>query len=137
MKLTMRPLAPKETDFELMFLALTLLIAVPCFIWLAMDLPWPKCLLRHVTGIPCPTCGATRCALAFAHGNLEAAWMRNPFMFVCYAATGLIDLYAATVVLFQLPRIRLANLPAEIKHRLCVIVVIALGINWFYLLTHH
>jgi hypothetical protein len=63
--------------------------------------------------------------------------MRNPFMFVCYAATGLIDLYAATVVLFRLPRIRLAKLPAEIKHRLCVIVVIALGINWCYLLAHH
>jgi Protein of unknown function (DUF2752) len=137
MKITLRPLAPKETDFELLFVAVTLLVAVPCFAWLAMDLPWPKCLLRHLTGIPCPTCGATRCALALAHGNLAGAWIRNPFMFVCYVGTGLLDLYAATVVLFRLPRIRLANLPAEIKHRLCVIVAIALAINWCYLLAHH
>jgi hypothetical protein len=136
-KLTLRPLAPRETDHELLFFAVTLLVAVPCFAWLALDLPWPKCLLRHATGIPCPTCGATRCALAFAHGDLISAWIRNPFMFVCYAGTILLDLYAATVVLFRLPRVRLAGLPAEIKHRLCVVVAVAVGINWCYLLARH
>jgi hypothetical protein len=136
-KLTPRPLAPRETDHELLFFAVTLLVAVPCFAWLALDLPWPKCLLRHATGIPCPTCGATRCALAFAHGDLISAWIRNPFMFVCYAGTILLDLYAATVVLFRLPRVRLAGLPAEIKHRLCVVVAVAVGINWCYLLARH
>jgi uncharacterized protein DUF2752 len=136
-KLTLRPLAPRETDHELLFFAVTLLVAVPCFAWLALDLPWPKCLLRHATGIPCPTCGATRCALAFAHGDLISAWIRNPFMFVCYAGTILLDLYAATVVLFRLPRVRLAGLPAEIKHRLCVVVAVAVGINWCYLLACH
>jgi hypothetical protein len=36
------------------------------------------CPLHALTGIPCPTCGATRAASALAHGNVVAAFAWNP-----------------------------------------------------------
>ena len=40
------------------------------------------CLFRNATGLPCPTCGSTRAALAVADGRLLDAVMLNPLMTV-------------------------------------------------------
>lgn len=36
------------------------------------------CALHTLTGIPCPTCGATRAASALVHGHVTAALAFNP-----------------------------------------------------------
>ena len=38
----------------------------------------PGCLLRAVTGIPCPFCGLTHSMMALGQGNLGAAVAQNP-----------------------------------------------------------
>jgi hypothetical protein len=38
------------------------------------------CLFRNATGLPCPTCGSTRAALAVADGRLLEAVVLNPLM---------------------------------------------------------
>jgi len=38
----------------------------------------PGCLLRAVTGIPCPFCGLTHSMMALGQGNLAAAVAQNP-----------------------------------------------------------
>ena len=37
------------------------------------------CLIKHTTGIPCPSCGSTRAVLALAQGNFLQALRINPF----------------------------------------------------------
>ena len=132
-----RPLAPREPDFELLFLTVSLTAAASCFAWLAFGLPWPKCWFRQMTGLPCPTCGATRSILSLAHGNLGDAIALNPMLFLCYVGTLALDLYCAFVLLFRFPRLRLAGLPAKIKHLLCVLVFAAAATNWIYLIANH
>jgi uncharacterized protein DUF2752 len=134
--LTFRPLAPKETDFEFLFLTVSSGFAASCFAWLSLGLPWPGCLFRRLTGLPCPTCGATRSAIALVHGDLLGAIQQNPLMVVCYGLSFVINLYAAAVLLFRLPRPRLASLPAKVKRMLGMLVAAALGANWIYLLAH-
>jgi Protein of unknown function (DUF2752) len=131
-----RPLAPLETDFELLFLSVSSAFASSCYLWLNIGLPWPRCWFRCLTGLPCPTCGATRCALALGHGDLIGALRQNPLMFICYCVTLVVNVYAAVVLLFRLPRPRLASLPAEFKRALAAFVIIALGANWIYLLAY-
>ena len=134
--LCFRPLAPKETDFEFLFLTVSAGLAASCYLYLQFGMPWPGCWLRRLTGIPCPTCGATRCAMSLAHGDLVAAWRQNPLIFICYGGTLLMNSYAAVVLLFGSPRLRLAKLPSQIKRSLVALAVIALAANWVYLLAH-
>lgn len=37
------------------------------------------CLIKHVTNIPCPSCGSTRSVLSLLDGNLVEAITINPF----------------------------------------------------------
>jgi hypothetical protein len=47
-----------------------------------------------------------------------------------------VDLYAAAVLLFGLPRLRLAKLPSKIKSAVGALLIIALTANWIYLLAN-
>lgn len=40
--------------------------------------PLPPCLFRNITGLSCPTCGATRAFHAAAHGEIMTALGLNP-----------------------------------------------------------
>jgi hypothetical protein len=131
----LRPLAPKEADFEFLFLVVSTVGAASSFVWLASGWPWPGCWFRRLTGLPCPTCGATRSALSLAHGELAAAWGHNPLIFLCYAGTIILDLYCLGVLLFQFPRVRLTVLPTHVKRCLGVFVFAAVALNWVYLLV--
>jgi Protein of unknown function (DUF2752) len=74
--------------------------------------------------------------MSLVQGDWTAACRYNPLIFVCYGLTLLVNLYAAAVLLFRLPRLRLANLPATVKRALSATILIALTANWIYLLAH-
>ena len=42
------------------------------------QLPMPQCMLRKLTGLPCPTCGCTRSLLAWSQLDLVGAFRFNP-----------------------------------------------------------
>jgi Protein of unknown function (DUF2752) len=134
--LCVRPLAPRETDFEFLFLFVSCGLAGSCFLWLGLGMPWPHCWVRQLTGLPCPTCGATRCALSLAHGDWIGACRQNPLIYVCYCVTLFVNFYAAAVLFFRLPRLRLAKLPSAVKRALNAMIIVALTANWIYLLAH-
>src|SRR5262245_47427996 len=54
--------------------------------------PLPQCILRKLTGIPCPACGCTRSLLAWSNLDLVQAFWFNPLFFL--ACVGVI-LWAA------------------------------------------
>jgi hypothetical protein len=45
------------------------------------DRPHTLCLLRAVTGIPCPLCGGTTAAVQVGQGHLAAGLAANPLAF--------------------------------------------------------
>ena len=55
-----------------------LLLLAGARVSLAWPLPLPFCLLKRLTGIPCPFCGTTRCLQACSRLDFAAALHWNP-----------------------------------------------------------
>jgi uncharacterized protein DUF2752 len=134
MQIVRRPLAPGETDHELVWLTISsggVALAAP---WLALGLPWPFCLFHEITGHPCLTCGATRSAIAFFHAHFIAAFEWNPLAFLCYCGLTLFNVYALAVILTPSPRLRLAQITAGERKFVRCSAITLLALNWTYLL---
>jgi Protein of unknown function (DUF2752) len=125
-----------EPDPELLWLAVSVGGVVAAGLWLAAGLPWPHCLMLAVTGHPCVTCGATRAAIQFLHGNFFEAWRWNPLMFAFFCGIALFDAYAVVVLATGAPRLRVSGVTAAEKNFIRLLVVVMLGLNWLYLLAN-
>ena len=134
MRLEWRRLRPGELDLELIWLCITIASAAIGLMWLTLQLPFPRCTFRTITGIPCVTCGATRGAIALLQGDIAAAFWLNPLVFVAMAAVALFDLYALVVLLARAPRLRVALSTRSGRRALIAIGCGALLLNWIYLL---
>ena len=134
MQIVRRPLAPGETNHELIWLSVSSGGLVLAATWLALKLPWPICLFHALTGRPCLTCGATRSAIAFFHAQFLAAFEWNPLAFLCYCALSLFNVYAFATVVMRTPRLRIVRLGASERKSLRGFVIALLALNWAYLL---
>src|SRR5205085_4961025 len=117
-------------------LVVSMTAAVAGTIWLGFGLPSPHCPFLAMTGYPCLTCGATRCALNLFHGSFLQAFSWNPLAFVALCGVALFDLYAAVVMLARLPRLRLVDWMRTDKHAARIGVIALIAANWIYLLAH-
>lgn len=128
-----RRLRGGEIDHEAIWLGVSLAAAGLAWSWTRLALPTPRCPLRALAGIPCPTCGATRCVTHLLHGEWGAALAANPLVFGALAALVLFDLYALTVLAARQPRWRWMPSPhgaAWLRGAL----VVAVLVNWAWLL---
>lgn len=116
-----------------MFAAVLLLAGTAAAAWLLLGLPVPPCLWKEATGLPCPTCGATRMARALLRGRLLQALAWNPLLFLGTSAVlgggGVCALRRA----MGRPRLRIVlEGPRErLAVRIAAIAMILLG--WGYL----
>jgi hypothetical protein len=136
MQLTWRRLAEHEPNHEIIWLSVSVGSLAAASIWLSLGLPWPTCVFHELTGLPCLTCGATRCAIAFLHGNFATALLWNPLAFLALGTVALFDLYALTVLVFRAPRLRIVALKQRARNFARITAVTALALNWIFLLSH-
>ena len=136
MRLVWRRLTPDDFDHELVWLSVSVAATVTGAIWLRLGFPTPRCPFLAVTGYPCLTCGATRCAIAFLHGDFPLAWSWNPLALVALCGVALFDVYAAIVLLVRWPRLRLIDWSRAEKTAVRIAVIALIVVNWIYLLVH-
>ena len=136
MRLAWRRSSPADFNHELVWLAISLAALAGGALWLSLGLPMLRCPFLAVTGHPCLTCGATRCAVALFHGNLFAAWSWNPLAFVALIGVAMFDVYAAVVLLARSPRLRVIDWTRAEKNAVRIAVVVLVAVNWAYLLAH-
>jgi hypothetical protein len=137
MRLEWCPRSANGPDHELIWLGVSVAVLAGGAAWLAMSLPWPRCPFFALTGLPCVTCGATRCTLAFLHGNVLSGLRWNPLAAVALCAVIAFDLYAAVVLLGRTYRLRVVSWTAAEKKMARVAVIGLLALNWIYLLVNH
>jgi hypothetical protein len=136
MQVLRRPLAPGETDHELIWLSISVASIGLAATWFAVGLPWPRCLFHDITGRPCVTCGMTRSTIQFFHGHLLAAFQWNPLVFAALCGLSTFNAYAFVVLVTRAPRLRIALWTRAEKKYARIIVITALTLNWAYLLLH-
>ena len=111
---------------------LVLAIAALSPVWVLLA-PWLRpCIFRSVTGVPCPSCGATRGVLALIDGRLIDAFILNPLLsagVLAFVAGGLIaPLWAWRVG--SLPRVK-HPLPRWVRYA----IVLAIIANWWWVIA--
>jgi hypothetical protein len=124
-----RALRPDERQVAVLWgvLAVSSVLLRP--LWLTLAPLLPSCPFRSLTGIPCPSCGTTRAAMALLHGDIVAALTLNPLA----AAAGLAFLVGGVIApvwaLASLPVPRLDGPPAR-TIRLTLVAVLLLDWAW-------
>lgn len=94
------------------------------------EIPANLCVLRQLTGFPCPTCRGTRAGMALLQGNFYDALFYNPLV-----TLGLL-LFASWCVLrffgrWQSP----LHMNARWQILLCILLALAVVLNWLYVWT--
>lgn len=136
MHLSRRHLEPGEIDHELIWLSVSLASFGVGAFWFRSDWPWPRCAFHDLTGWPCITCGATRAAIQFFHGNFLRALEWNPLVFLGLCGLFIFDIYALSVLMTGRPRVRITSVTTKEKIWVRAFGIAALLLNWAYLLGH-
>lgn len=102
------------------------------FCVLGQELPI-QCTFKAVSGLPCMTCGGTRCLNAMFQGELVAAARFNPFVCCLSIIATALAMYCCVLTVFNLPRPRWTLTSAE-KWPLLAICLIAVLANWIFLI---
>lgn len=136
MQIVARRLAGGEIDYELLWLGASLASLGIAVAWFVLGLPWPRCAFHEFTGLPCVTCGMTRCAIQFFHGHFLAALKWNPLVFAALCGVMAFDLYAFVTLTMRAPRLRISFSTQRAKTFMRASVVLAFASNWIYLLSH-
>ncbi len=131
----LKKLSPLDNNYELIFGILV--IPITAIIYTAISyLPAkliPICRFHATTGLPCPTCGATRSAQLLSTGNIIQAWLMQPLLITTTILAIIYSLYSFIVVLGKLPRIRLVNITAKNRNYILITSAIIIIVNWIYL----
>lgn len=86
------------------------IVGVAClagYIWLFInykntgDHTVDVCIIKHVTGVPCPSCGSTRSVLAILDGNFYNAFVLNPMGILLFIILTISPLWVLYDVLFK------------------------------------
>ncbi len=92
------------------------------------------CRLLLLTGIPCPTCGATHAAAHLATGHPLAAMASNPLITLAILGVVVWALLGVATSLVPRWRRRLVTAPGD-GRRLAVLAAALMAFNWLWLLT--
>jgi hypothetical protein len=131
-----RRLAAGELDHEGLWLAVGAGAAAMTAMGARLGLHLPRCLFHTVTGYPCPACGSTRALRQLWQGHVSTALWFNPLMTLAAQAGVAWALYAATVLVLRLPRLRAGPVSPRTGLGVRVAVIAAVLANWSWVLAH-
>jgi hypothetical protein len=100
-------------------------------VWLSAHFHQPVqlCLIKRLTGVPCPTCGFTRGAISLLGGHIAQAWLYNPLL---YSVLALFSV-AVAVRFIWARRLRI-NLTSKERSAAWVVVGALFFANWAYVI---
>jgi hypothetical protein len=132
MQLRLKKRSPDQIEFGIIYGGIALVILGAG--WLQSILSFaPDCVFKGLTGIPCPTCGATRSVVHLSHGDILSAFTMNPLTTLCLMTAVLCFIYGLMSAAFHLPRIGFFFTDKE-RIAMRAGVVTLLLVQWAYLI---
>jgi hypothetical protein len=90
----------------------------------------PSCTFRELTGLPCPTCGASRALVYLSQGDILSSVAMNPLISLCLIASLLYFAYS----LFTLKGARISLVLTKTdKNIVRASVLFMVLVNWCFL----
>jgi hypothetical protein len=127
-----RPATREERQLAFLWLAAAVSAVALRPLWLALAPHLRACVFHSLTGIPCPTCGTTRTAVAMLHGDLAAAFAANPLA----AAAGLLFVAGGWLAaIWAVAGWPAPVIPSQLSARARIAAVAVAAANWLYLIT--
>ncbi len=122
-----------EIDYGIIYGGISIIVLFIGSIMPVLSL-MPSCTFKMLTGIPCPTCGATRSVVALARGEVTASFMMNPLTALCLLTGILIFLYSLATIAFDLPKINMLLSSKDVIALKATVIILILA-QWIYLIT--
>jgi hypothetical protein len=100
-------------------------------VWLSAFFSQPAqlCLVKHLTGVACPTCGFTRGALSLLGGHPAQAWLYNPLLYSVLAL-----FFGATAFRIISARSLRINLTGIERSAVWILAGLLFFVNWAYVI---
>lgn len=133
----LKKITPKNNDYELIFgvLIIPLSILLSAAVLHLPQFLQPICRFHKNTGIPCPTCGASRSMLLLMSGHPLKAIYTQPLITITAILAVIYSIYSFIVVTGKLSRIRPVNVSAKDRKIITISIIAAVTINWLYLIV--
>jgi hypothetical protein len=131
MRLYLNKKTPDRIEFGIIYGGIALLILGAGRFLPILSLA-PHCVFRGLTGIACPTCGATRAIMHLSQGNILSAFAMNPLTTLCLISAVAWFFTSLAGAAFDLPRIGVILTDTE-KHIVRAGAAILLLVQWVYL----
>lgn len=93
------------------------------------------CIIKNVTGYPCPSCGTTRAVSFFLDGNITTSLLLNPFGILVAIMMFVFPVWILTDLLFKKDHFFRAYRKTEViirKPWLATILILLVLLNWIW-----
>jgi hypothetical protein len=130
----LRPPTREERQLAMLWIAAVASSLILRPFWIALAPHLRPCTLRTMTGVPCPTCGTTRSALAMLDGDLLTAFLVNPLATLAGSVFVVGGLAAVVWLILRLP---IVSLGLKWNRWWTMAVVGVVAVNWVYLIATH
>lgn len=107
----------------------------PGFAYEAAETPTSVCLVKHVTSIPCPSCGSTRSVLAMLQGDWWGAILLNPMGYLIAAVLVIAPLWILFDILTKRSTLFHSYQRAECtiaKPSYAIPLLLLVAVNWIW-----
>jgi hypothetical protein len=128
----LRPATREERQLAALWVAAAASAVVLRPIWMAVAPHLRSCAFRKLTGVPCPTCGTTRTALAMLDFDLASAFQFNPLAALVGAA---FIVGGAGALVWLICRWPMPSLGLEWNRWWAAVIVGIVAVNWMYLIA--
>lgn len=98
------------------------------------------CLIKNVTGYPCPSCGTTRSVVLLSRGEIISSVLQNPFGIIVSLCMVVLPFWIALDILKKKSTFYQFYLKTETiirKPKVALVLILLVILNWIWNLYKH